>query len=354
MSQRNTFAALLGVLLLLAAGYYFFSVDRSRDLVLIGTVDANQVLVGARITGRIEKLAVDEGSQVQAGDLIALLDARELSEQQRAAEAMLASYNARVQETQATERVAQGATASEVGTAEARAQAAQAQLREAQAELERVRSDYARTVQLAQQGVASQQERDRGDSALQAAQARTAAAQDQVRAGQAEVNAAKARTNQAQAAGKTVAATRAQAASAAAEKAQAETRLGYARVTSPVSGTVSLRVAREGEVVAAGAPIVTVVDLRDTWVRVAIPETHSAAIQLGDVLKVRLPSGETMDGRVMLKAAEAGYATQRDVSRRKRDIKTIGLKLSVANPGGRLTPGMTAEVLVPEAKLATQ
>jgi len=45
---------------------------------------------------------------------------------------------------------------------------------------------------------------------------------------------------------------------------------------------------------------------------------------------------------------ESDYATQRDVSRRKRDIKTIGLKLKVDNPDGTLVPGMTAEVLLPQ------
>ena len=64
-------------------------------------------------------------------------------------------------------------------------------------------------------------------------------------------------------------------------------------------------------------------------------------------LKVRLPAGKPIEGTVIFKAVESDYATQRDVSRRKRDIKTIGLKLKVDNPDGALVPGMTAEVLLP-------
>ena len=64
-------------------------------------------------------------------------------------------------------------------------------------------------------------------------------------------------------------------------------------------------------------------------------------------------SGATLSGKVIAKAALAGFATQRDVSRRKRDIKTIGLKLKVDNPDGALVPGMTAEVLLPK-DLATR
>ena len=51
-------------------------------------------------------------------------------------------------------------------------------------------------------------------------------------------------------------------------------------------------------------------------------------------------------GKVFFKAPEADFATQRDVSRRKRDIRTIVLKVRLDNPKGDYVPGMTAEVLV--------
>jgi len=123
-------------------------------------------------------------------------------------------------------------------------------------------------------------------------------------------------------------------------------RLGYTQIDAPVSGTVSVRAAREGEVVNPGQPIVTIVDLGDTWVRAAIPETYSDHIGLGDTLRVRLPGGTITSGKVFFKSAEADFATQRDVSRRKRDIKTIVLKVRLDNPKGAYVPGMTAEVLV--------
>jgi multidrug resistance efflux pump len=96
----------------------------------------------------------------------------------------------------------------------------------------------------------------------------------------------------------------------------------------------------------AGQAIVTVVDLSDTWVRAAIPETDADHIGLGDSLRVRLPGGTIAQGKVFFKAAEADFATQRDVGRRKRDIRTIVLKVRLDNPKGAYVPGMTAEVLV--------
>jgi len=118
-----------------------------------------------------------------------------------------------------------------------------------------------------------------------------------------------------------------------------------------VTGTVSVRAARQGEVVNIGAPIVTIVDLSDTWVRAAIPETYADHIGYGDALRVRLPGGTVTSGKVFFKGVEGDYATQRDVSRRKRDIKTIVLKVRLDNPRGEYVPGMTAEVLVSPAQM---
>ena len=351
MMQRWRFAIFMVVILGLAVGYYFLTTEHDQGLVLIGTVDANQVIVSARIAGRIDKLRVDEGTAVKEGDLVAVLDSAELEAQQRAAVATIASLRSQVAGSRATEEMTKGATSSDVHNAQALLASTRAQLAEAQANLRQQSSDTARTVSLADQGIASQQDRDHATAALQAAQARVSSLQDQVRAAQASLNAAQARTHQAHAAQETVASTQAQMRNAQAQLAEAETRLGYTRILAPVSGTVVVRAAREGEVVNPGQPIVTIVDLSDSWVRAAIPETYADKIQLGDRLDVRLPSGAVIPGKLIFKSAESDFATQRDVSRRKRDIKTVALKVRIENSGMKYALGMTAEVLVPESKL---
>lgn len=351
MSARNRFFSFLGFLFMAAAIYYFLSTDRSSDLVLIGTVDANQVVVSPKIMGRIERLAVDEGSEVKEGQTIAVLDSQELTADRQAAKALLASLRHQISQTRATEEQTSGETSSGVVNAEARLRAAQATLAQAEADLQRIESDSRRSIALAKQGVASQQQADQAEAQLKAQQALVRASEDQVNAAKADLVTAQARTHQANAAESTVAATQAQALNAQAQLEAAEARLGYTKVTAPVSGTVSVRAAREGEVVEPGQAIVIITDLSDTWVRAAIPETEATNIALGDQLKVRLPSGETIPGKVIFKAPEADFATQRDVSRRKRDIKTIALKLAIDNSKKTLVPGMTAEVLVPKSKL---
>ena len=351
MNARNKFFVILGIIFAVAVGYYLFSTPRGSDLDLIGTVDANQVIVSPQVPGRISKLLVDEGTAVKQGDLIAVLDPSELEAEARAAAATIDSLRSQVSATMATSEATQGSTTSSVANAEAKVAAARAQLAEAEATLQRVESDSRRTIELAQQGVASDQDRVQAETNLKAQQAVVASLQKQVDASQADLNMAVANTHQAHAAQSTVASTRAQLANAEAQLKEAEVRLGYTKIYAPVTGTVSVRAAREGEYLTAGQPIVTIVDFSDTWVRAAIPETQADHIGIGDTLRIRLPGGTETSGKVFFKSAEADFATQRDVSRRKRDIKTIVLKVRLDNPKGAYVPGMTADVLVSQQQL---
>jgi len=338
----------------IALVYYFFSVDHSTDLVLIGTVDANQVVVSPKIAGRIIDLPLEEGMDVKVGDLVATIDSDELKAARDAATAQAASLKSQLGASQSTAVSITGDTTSIVANAKANVSASNSNLQEAIAQRDLQKADTERIVALAQQGVASQQDSDRAKNSLRATEARVLAAQDQAQAAVAALASAQARTNQAAAAMQNVSSARGQLAAAQAQLSQAETRLGYTRVVSPIAGKVSVRVARPGEVLNPGQAIVTIVDLTQTWVYAPMPETNADAVQLNDTLKVRMPSGATVDGKVIAKSAEADFATQRDVSRTKRDVRTIQLKLLIPNQGERFVPGMTAEVLIPKSKLVSK
>ena len=346
MSPRNRIFILLGIIFLIAAGYYLISTPRTRDLVLIGTVDANQVIVSPQVEGRLLKLLVDEGTQVKAGDLIAELDPSELQAQMAQSEANIRSLRSKVSEMRSTERSTSGSTKSDVANAQAKLSSMRAQLAQAQATQARTQSDSRRTIELAKQGVMSEQDRVQAETNLTAAQANVESLKEQVSAAQADLNSAIAKTHQAAAAQSTVASTQADLANAEEQLRQAQVRLGYTKIYAPVTGTVSVRAARQGEVLNIGQPICTIVDFTDTWVRAALPETQADHIGIGDTLKIRLPGGTGTSGKVFFKSPEADFATQRDVSRRKRDIKTIVLKVRLDNPNAAYVPGMTAEVLV--------
>jgi multidrug resistance efflux pump len=351
MKPRNRIFVIMGVLTVVAFVWYLLSTSRSSDLQLVGTVDANEVIVSSRIQGRITSLNVTEGQHVSAGQLVATIESDDLAAARNAAEASVNGARYKLAGSRDTERQTVGQTSSQVTAAEAQLRVAKAALAQAQAQYEHQDADTSRAVALAKAGVASEQTRDEMVTSLNASKAALESARESVSAQQAALKTAEANLYQAKVAAQTVDATRADLRNAQDQLDQAQVQLGYARVVSPVTGIVNVWAARQGEVVSAAAPIVTVVDLSQTWVYAPLPETESDAVELGDKLRVVMPSGATVWGTVIAKSALAGFATQRDVSRRKRDIQTVQLKLLINNPGERYVPGMTAYVYVPKDKL---
>jgi HlyD family secretion protein len=93
--------------------------------------------------------------------------------------------------------------------------------------------------------------------------------------------------------------------------------------------------------------VLTLINPDDLWVRADVEETYIDRVRIGDTFTVRLPSGVEREGKVFYRAADTSYATQRDVSRTKRDIKTFEVRLRVDNSDRRLAVGMTTYVLLP-------
>jgi multidrug resistance efflux pump len=345
---------ILGLLTIGSLIWYFVTVRPTGDLQLIGTVDANEVVVSAKIPGRIQTLTVEEGQDVKAGELIAIIESDDLQAARAAAEATANSQKFKLGETVETERQTAGEVGSATVNAEAQLRAAQASLAQAQANYDHQQADTSRTLALAQQGIMSEESKDDAATMLQAAKAAVDTARQNVSAAEASLRQAHAHEMLATVAARTVDETRDQVANARALADQAKVEVGYSQVFAPVSGKVNVLAARQGEVVTVGAPIATVMDLTQTWIYAPLPETQADTVQLGDSLRVVMPSGTTVQGKIIAKSAEADFATQRDVGSRKRDIKTIQLKLLIDNPNERFVPGMTAEVYIPKSKLVKQ
>jgi len=312
------------------------------------------VVVSSRIQGRIASLAVQEGDRVTTGQLLATIEAQDLADARNAAEAAANSDQFKLAESRDAALQTEGDTESQLVGAQAQLRAMKASLAQAQANYEHQEADTKRAVALAQAGVSSEQTRDEMVTSLDAAKAAVDSAKETVAAQEAAVRTAQANVYQAKAALETVSATRSDVRNAKDLEEQAQVQLGYAQVVSPVTGIVNVRAALQGEVVSPATPIVTVVDLSQTWVYAPLPETYADSVQLGDKLRVVMPSGATAWGKVIAKMALAGFATQRDVSRRKRDIETVQLKLLIDNPGMKYVPGMIAEVYIPKDKLVSK
>jgi len=311
MSRKLTIA-LVVIAAASTAGWLEVRHAGPADLVLTGVVTTNDLIVSSQVGGRVSRLMVGEGESVTPNQVIATLEPGELQADR--------AFYARSAD----------AVAAQVEASRAELAAAVAQDSEARANLTNAQRVFERQQTLLAAGGVTEQELDASRTSLTVARARLEAAERQVANRQSGL-----------------AAGQQQQAAASAQTTKANVRLTYSEITAPSAGVVDVRAARVGEVVTAGQPIVTIVNPDSLWVRADIEETYIDRIRLGDTLTVRLPSGAERRGTVIYRGVDADFATQRDVSRTKRDIKTFEIRLRVDNADRRLAVGMTSYVLVP-------
>jgi HlyD family secretion protein len=340
-------AFLLLVIAAAAAGVYVYASREPSELVLTGIVTTNDLVVSPQIGGRILKLHVQEGDLVKAGQLVAEISPEELRAESAFATHNVEGYASQITQAQAALRLEERQTDEQIRQAESTLASAEAQQAAATADLEAARLKFERTQNLSREGVAAAQELDQARTGYEAARAKLDALRRQVEAQNATVALARANAEQIAVRRSQVHANEALQEAAVAQRAKADVRLAYTSVTAPIEGIVDVRAAREGEVVNSGQPIVTLINPDDLWVRADVEETYIDRVRNGDRMRVRLPSGAELDGVVFYRGVDAGFATQRDVSRTKRDIKTFEVRLRCDNKDRRLAVGMTAYVLLP-------
>jgi HlyD family secretion protein len=329
------------------AGVYAYTRMPAPALVLTGIVTTNDVIVSPQIGGQISQLLVKEGDTVAHDQLVAVIAPDELKADTAYFSQNVAGMSSQVRESEAALRFQQRQMTDQITQAESTLASSESQVAAATADLENLRLFYQRTQDLSKQGVVSPQELDQARTAAASAQAKLDALKRQVEAQRAAVQLAHANAEQVQLRRNQVQTSEHMQAAATAQRTKADVRLRYTEIHAPIDGVVDVRAVRVGEVVNPGQPIVTLVNPDDLWVRADVEESYIDRVRLGDTLTVRLPSGIERQGTVFYRGADASFATQRDVSRTKRDIKTFEVRLRVDNKDRRLAVGMTAYVLLP-------
>jgi multidrug resistance efflux pump len=338
------------VVLLLAAlggGAYYYAQKTPDQLTLTGIVTTRDVIVSPQIAGRIGRLFVKEGDSVKQGQLAALLVPDELRQESAFYTHSAQGAMSQVNESAAALRLQERQTIDEIGHAEATLASAESQLHAAEAELENAKLTADRLHKMAAEGVVPVEQVDQARTAYDAARARVASLARQADAQRSTVALARANAVQIAVRRSQLESSERLQAAADAQRAKADVRLAYTELHAPISGIVDVMAVRDGEFVEAGQPVVTLINPDDLWVRADVEETYIDRVRIGDKRTVRLPSGETREGTVVYRGVNAGFATQRDVSRTKRDIKTFEFRLRVNNADRRLAVGMTAYVLLP-------
>jgi multidrug resistance efflux pump len=121
---------------------------------------------------------------------------------------------------------------------------------------------------------------------------------------------------------------------------------GREMIHSPLGGTVLYRHVEPGEVTAAGAPLVTVIDPDNLELTVYVPEDRYGRIALGQVLPVTVDSfpGTTFGGTVTHIADQAEFTPRNVQTTDNRKTTVFAVRLKLAPADGKLKPGMPADV----------
>ena len=347
MTSRKRTLAIGAIAIVIVAAVVVFT--RPGPLVLTGIVTTNDVIVSPQVSAQLGKLLVKEGDKVEANQLLAVLVPDELRADQTFAAQSERGLGNQVDVSAAALRYQEQQTADQIKQAQANVATAVAQQQEAAANLDIAKLSLGRSEAMLKAGAISNQDLDQARTNFAVATARVQATTKQVESGRAALALAQSAAEQVAVRRASLLAAQREKAAAGAQTTKADVRLAYSEIRAPIAGIVDVAAARAGEIVSPGQPIVTLINPDDLWVRADVEESYIDRIKLGDSLTVRLPSGDERRGAVFYRGVDAGFATQRDVSRTKRDIKTFEIRIRLDNRDRRLATGMTAYVVLPKS-----
>jgi multidrug resistance efflux pump len=288
-----------------AATYYWFS-NRPKELLLSGTVEAHSIDVGSLVGGRVQQIFVDDGSAVQPGQRVAVLQsdtiARQMDEQKATIEASRANLA----------KALNGNRSEDVQ---------KAQVLAAAAEKERKRYES-----LLHQGIVSREAYD-------------------AKAVEAKANATDLERLRNGSRSEDIAVARAQL-----ERDQRRlSTLGEQQkelvVVAPIAGTVQSMGVRPGDLVGPNQPVAQIVEQGQLWVTVYVPETELGLIRNGMPARITVDTfpRRAFKGHVIQIATEGEYTPRNVQTRSQRADQVFGVKVAI-NGEGVLKPGMAADV----------
>lgn len=383
---------ILGGLALAAAAiagtwYILSRPSGDRPIELSGRIEGYETDIGAKVPGRVESIPVREGEKVTAGSAIVQLDDDEIQAQLREAEAKIDAAKQRqrqaqlqinvlndrlreatlsLQQSRQNTRGRVSQSEANVASAEAELQRALATLQETRSQLELAKTDRDRFATLLDGGAISQQQFDRAQTNMDTLQDLLAARQAEVEAARRKVNAAQGELEQAQTttlnpeirqtqiralqtqleqAMSQLEAARSDVKQTQAAKEAIAAKINDLKIVAPIDGIVLDRVAEPGEVVAAGQPLLSLIDLNDVYLRGYIPEGQIGRVRVGQPANVYLDSfpDRPLDAEVCAIDTEASFTPENIYFRQDRVKQAFGLKLCLDNADGFAKPGMPAD-----------
>ncbi|MHB8432687.1 MAG: HlyD family secretion protein [Candidatus Tyrphobacter sp.] len=333
MSQRNVLArrvlgllAVAAIVLAVIVAWRLLSGGGSPSnvITLSGRIEGDDSALAPNIGGRVAEVRVREGDSVSTGQVIVVIDGAQVRAREAQARAATAAAAARV-----------GAAQEQVAVLGAQVAAADADLAQSRASYRLAAFNESSDVALFRTGdISEEQERAAIASAQQAAAsvalraAQTAAVERQIAQQRATIASASAEMRQ-----------------AAAQLAEARANRSDLVVRAPFSGTVITRAVEPGEVVAAGTPVATLLNLDRVYLRGFIPEGEIGRVKIGQPARVYLDSNpdRPIDAYVLRIDPQATFTPENTYFRNDRVREVFGVKLALRSGFGFAKPGMPAD-----------
>jgi len=305
--------------------------ESEGKLFVSGRIDGDTVDISSKRDGKIVEILVREGDTVQAGQLVA----RILSPQD---EAQVDAQRSNVVETERRLEEAESAGPARVALAEANLAVSQAEYVRWQAELKQAEMDAKRYPPLVESGAAAAQTGDQQLTKLKVAQASTDASHKQVLAAQASLDQAKAQLHQ-------IATAKANVATSRAQLRRFQANVSDLSITAPIAGTILTRSAEPGRVVAAGQTILTMVNLKELYLRGFVPEGSVGKVKVGQRAEVFLDSNskEAIPAEVIRIDPQVMFTPENTYFKDDRVKQVMGVKLALKGAYGLAKPGMPAD-----------
>jgi multidrug resistance efflux pump len=345
MKKRIIFSIIVIFIVVVTILAIFFAQKGKRieTIQTTGVVEGIEVNLSSKISGRISEICCDEGDRVKKGQVVIKLESEDLeaSVQQAKAgvekgKAEISSAEAEVENSKANVQNAEA----EIKSAEADVEKSRAVMQETKSKLDRATALYKEELISTDSFEIAKTNYDTSVATYQSSQARLSASNAkrsaaiaQLNASMSELNSAKAKLKESQA-----------------NLAYYMSKLSDTMIKTPISGTVVFKSMELGETVSPGVTILTIVDMENLYVRINVEETMIGLVALDSEALIRVEGipGKVFKGRVSEIGRYAEFATERDVTRGRQDIKTFRVKIKFADTGGVLKPGMTVEVEIPK------
>ncbi len=320
MKSKNIIIVVVSVIVLTLVIISGWIMSTPPDVILQGQVEAKHVKVSSKIPGRIQMIFVKVGSQVSKGDTLLKLGTPELDAKRYQAESARKAANSQSKKAQK-------------GAREEQIQGAYNLWQKAKAAKEVYSKTYNRVKNLYDDGVVPAQKLDEVTAKYKAS------VQDE-QAAKAMYEMAKKGAREEDKEG----------AAALVDQVdgvlqELDSYLSEANVKSPITGEVASIISEEGELINTGYPIITIVDLKDSWFVFNIREDYLSKLKMGQEITVKVPGigDKEVKAKINYISPLGDFATWKATKTSGEfDMKTFEVHAAPVEEVEGLRPGMTA------------